>query len=119
LGDLGIEFAPPPKIEPVSFRDVGRRPASPSRGEQGAQKKQPARNASHSDAVGNQQDKPKRKEINLSELRKALEESLDKKSPEKKEEPEEKSKPARNASNSDAGGNNNKKVIKPGETVKF
>src|SRR3989339_1689533 len=26
LGDLGIEFAPPPKIEPVSFRDVGRRP---------------------------------------------------------------------------------------------
>ena len=119
LGDLGIEFAPPPKIEPVSFRDVGRRPASPSRGEQGAQKKQPARNASHSDAVGNQQDKPKRKEINLSELRKALEESLDKKSPEKKEEPEEKSKPARNASNSDAGGNNNKKAIKPGETVKF
>ena len=52
-------------------------------------------------------------------VRKALEESLDKKSPEKKEEPEEKSKPARNASNSDAGGNNNKKAIKPGETVKF
>jgi len=51
---------------------------------------------------------PKRKEINLSDLKKALEESLSKKvEPEEKEEDETKDEPE------------NKKVINPGETVKF
>jgi hypothetical protein len=76
LGDLGIEFGPslPPQRDParggtkignVSFHSSNRR--------QGEQKNQPARNVSHSDAGG---DRPKRKEVDLAELRKALEQSL-------------------------------------------
>ena len=80
LADLGIEFGKEKetKIEPISFRAFG--------GRQGEPKKEPARNASHSDAGGEKQ--VKRKEVNLSELRQALEESLSnkKQSEDKKDE---------------------------------
>ena len=68
LGDLGIEFAPPQKIEPVSFHSLNRR--------QGESKKPEKFFETRSVPP---HDKPKRKEINLSDLRKALEESLEKK----------------------------------------
>lgn len=70
------------------------------------------------------QDKPKRKEINLSDLRKALEESL-----EHKEEPGEKNAADELAQRREEekfediasfpNEEENKKVIKPGETIKF
>jgi len=115
LADLGIEFAPPPKIEKISFhsRRNNEKPASvPSRRDYGEAKQ------------------AKRKEINLSELRQALEESLAKKpeSPEeelKKRIEEEKfedkaTKEAENPQKANvAEPKNDKKIIKPGESVKF
>jgi CxxC-x17-CxxC domain-containing protein len=161
LADLGIEFGPASsshktqtnqeageqenpsadgqeKIETISFRSSNRR--------QGEQKKASARNTPHSDVGGEKQ--VKKREINLAELRQALEESLDKKEPEKtkssKEELEnrieeekyedkaveetaklEKTKTAKppligQAEKKDhASAPKNKKVIKPGETIKF
>jgi len=58
LGDLGIEFAPSPKIETISFRS------------QRSNEKPPSAKG-HSEAK-----QVKRREVNLSELRQALEESL-------------------------------------------
>lgn len=69
------------------------------------------------------EDKPRRKEINLSELRKALEESLEKK--ESEETPEEKLKERieeeieEDKTIEDNKNNNQKGTINPGEKVKF
>ena len=61
-----------------------------------------------------EREKPKRKEVNIEELRKALEDSLEKKEeqPPKKEEPSLKGNPTNN-------NNFQKGVIKPGETIKL
>ncbi|OGZ77273.1 MAG: hypothetical protein A3G45_02265 [Candidatus Staskawiczbacteria bacterium RIFCSPLOWO2_12_FULL_37_15] len=75
LGDLGIEFAPPEKIEPISFHSF-------DRGQSGQKKSEKSFGTLSTSLGAGAQDKPKRREVNLSELRKALEESLDKK-PEK------------------------------------
>ncbi len=69
-------------------------------------------------------DKPKRKEINLSELKKALEESLEHKdSDEEQEGPEEPEQPAKEQlpenSKNNPENNGKKGEIKPGQTVKF
>ena len=111
LGDLGIEFAPAAKIETIPFRSSNRRqgePASPASSNRGERQ--------------GGQDKPKRREVNLSELRKALEESLEKKPEEKlkeviKEEIEEDKTAEDNKDNPSFDGE--KKVIKPGETIKL
>ncbi|OGZ83279.1 MAG: hypothetical protein A2416_00500, partial [Candidatus Staskawiczbacteria bacterium RIFOXYC1_FULL_37_52] len=73
LADLGIEFEnkKEPKIENVSFHSSGRR--------QGDSREQKPASAPHGGAPS------RRREINLSELKKALEESLEK--PESKEKP--------------------------------
>jgi CxxC-x17-CxxC domain-containing protein len=125
LADLGIEFAqpsggapsrsaeratPPEKIGTVSFRDFGRRPAS-------------TKGSSEAKQV-------KRKEINLSELKKALEESLEKKD-EPSDEPviasrsEAISTKEKIASSPEAPRNDekikkdNKKTLEPGKPVKL
>ena len=106
LAGLGIEFGPSPssrKLPPpekeveignISFHNPKRR--------QEDQK----------------QDKPKRKEINLSELKKALEESLS-----GKDEPEEAEKPevkiVDKQKNDGVETKNKKNIINPGETVKL
>jgi CxxC-x17-CxxC domain-containing protein len=106
LGDLGIEFGPSAGsikpdlsaggqtrnkdhldgIENVSFHNL-----------------KSNKNQRHFDA---KQDKPHRKEINLSELKKALEESLEKKTETLMAEP-------------NPGSTDKKNIIKPGETVKL
>lgn len=78
LEELGIEFGPSPKIEKISFSSSNRR--------QDNQKKP--------------ENQPKKKEINLSELQKAIEASLDKK-------------------DNIAESKNKKKKINPGETIKL
>jgi len=69
LADLGIEFAPPPKIEPISFS--AKRPDKSPKGHFDGPATMPA-----GQALGG--NKPKRKEINLSELRQVLEAALPK-----------------------------------------
>ena len=117
LGDLGIEFAPSEKIENISFRSRRNNEKSAKRYGEG------------------KQEPHKRKEINLSELRRVLEESL-----ENKDEPDSSLRgPAHGGdeaiqkkgvdprlprspaglTRNDEQKNNNKKVIKPGETVKL
>jgi hypothetical protein len=76
-----------------------------------------------------EKDRPKRREINLSELKKALEESLENKEEEETEKPEDKLAEKieeekqmdgvlkeENKTNEE---NNKKGIIKPGETVNF
>jgi CxxC-x17-CxxC domain-containing protein len=100
----------------------------------------PKRNAEKEKPFGTAQDRPKRKEINLSELRKALEESLEKKDEDEKKQEEKKSvrdadvgkdqpailleapkdnKKIENGQKTEKNDNDKKRVINPGQTVKF
>jgi CxxC-x17-CxxC domain-containing protein len=118
LAGLGIEFEKEKqtKIENISFHNPRLRPSSAG--------------ASAGKQNSGGQEKPKRKEINLSELRQALEESLAKKSESPEEElkkriEEEKfedkaTKEAEKPQKANvAEPKNDKKIIKPGESVKF
>jgi CxxC-x17-CxxC domain-containing protein len=122
LADLGIEFGPAQKIGNVSFNNP--RPDKSRRHFDGPATISPKAN------LGGNQEKPKRREINLSDLKKALEESLS-----KKDEPEKNSVTSslrggeadvaihskndehdKKDSKKDADA---KKKIKPGETIKL
>ncbi len=76
LGSLGIEFAPSDNV--ASGRTTGRDHSSEKIGNISFHNPKSASISPKASSGGNQE-RPKRKEINLSELRKALEDSLEKK----------------------------------------
>jgi ribosomal protein S27E len=113
LGDLGIEFAPAPKIETISFHS--------SKSDKSRRHFDGPATISPKASLGGQ---VKRREVNLSELRQALEESLRiKKEPEKtkssKEELENRIEEEKYEDKALEATENKKKVIKPGESVKL
>jgi len=100
LADLGIEFEPPEKIEDISF-NRHRKPAEKE--ERSSKRKQPT----------------KRKEINLSELREALEESIKPKDSAEELKQRVEQEKYEDKTIEDEPKNSGKKPLKPGEAVKL